>query len=256
MPSTIKKGSTGSDVVLCQERLNVYNYVCDVDGIFGNATETAVMEFQSDHSLVPDGIVGPKTWDALLAAPASVGDPTIDGLDPLSRSMLVEIAWYLGWEYGSGSQPSYVAQPSTLSPSNVVWAPGKLTTTVCCVFVAGILGRVYQTTAHWTANAWQRFMVPADDPWGMVNECVAAGIGTAYTGTPAAGKWYVVQGWNGLVNGQVVEGSSGHQWLQWGPDRLAQATLTSAGGITWTYRAWSPTRYQEIRLVELITPNP
>ena len=32
------------------------------DGVFGPETEATVRVFQRDHGLVPDGIVGPKTW--------------------------------------------------------------------------------------------------------------------------------------------------------------------------------------------------
>ena len=37
-------------------------------GTFGPRTEAAVRAFQRDHGLVPDGIVGPKTWVALDGA--------------------------------------------------------------------------------------------------------------------------------------------------------------------------------------------
>lgn len=39
-----------------------------VDGFFGPITEAAVRRFQREHGLVPDGIVGPNTWAALLNA--------------------------------------------------------------------------------------------------------------------------------------------------------------------------------------------
>ena len=37
------------------------------DSDFGGRTEAAVRDFQRLHGLVPDGIVGPKTWTALDA---------------------------------------------------------------------------------------------------------------------------------------------------------------------------------------------
>jgi hypothetical protein len=56
----LKKGSRGSDVKILQEFLNI-----GADGIFGSGTEAAVKSWQSDNKLTPDGIVGPKTWDAM-----------------------------------------------------------------------------------------------------------------------------------------------------------------------------------------------
>lgn len=67
MPSTIRKGSRGSDVTLCQESLTKHGYPCGADGIFGSGTEAKVKEFQSANGLVADGIVGRGTWGKLLA---------------------------------------------------------------------------------------------------------------------------------------------------------------------------------------------
>ena len=57
---TVRRGSTGADVRLLQERLNIA-----VDGIFGPITESAVRAFQRANGLQVDGIVGPATWAAL-----------------------------------------------------------------------------------------------------------------------------------------------------------------------------------------------
>lgn len=57
---TIRKGSRGSDVKYLQSLLHLAE-----DGIFGPMTQEAVIEFQRQHGLTPDGIVGPKTWFAL-----------------------------------------------------------------------------------------------------------------------------------------------------------------------------------------------
>ena len=37
-----------------------------MDGIFGPATNNAVRDFQDDHDLAVDGIVGPQTWRMLI----------------------------------------------------------------------------------------------------------------------------------------------------------------------------------------------
>lgn len=68
---TIRKGSTGPDVVECQEDLITLGYDLSpygADGKFGAKTEAAVKQFQKDHGLVADGVVGPATWAALDAA--------------------------------------------------------------------------------------------------------------------------------------------------------------------------------------------
>ena len=66
---TIRRGSTGEFVIVCQEILVDLGYdlgPSNVDGKFGPKTEAAVKTFQQRHGLQPDGVVGPKTWAQLL----------------------------------------------------------------------------------------------------------------------------------------------------------------------------------------------
>jgi hypothetical protein len=56
----LKKGSKGREVKELQDFLNI-----TADGDFGPGTEKAVKKWQKDNGLVDDGIVGPKTWDAM-----------------------------------------------------------------------------------------------------------------------------------------------------------------------------------------------
>ena len=61
----LKMGSKGDYVVIAQGRLVVAGYDIVVDGIFGQKTKQAVIEFQKYHDLVADGIIGRKTWKKL-----------------------------------------------------------------------------------------------------------------------------------------------------------------------------------------------
>ena len=62
---TLRKGSRSSYVKNLQQSLKDVKYHTSVDGIFGSKTQTMVKQFQSDHNLSPDGIVGRLTWAAL-----------------------------------------------------------------------------------------------------------------------------------------------------------------------------------------------
>ena len=61
-----KLGSTGSEVRNIQSRLKSWGYYSgSVDGIYGNVTMKAVMRFQANNGLTPDGIAGPKTLEKI-----------------------------------------------------------------------------------------------------------------------------------------------------------------------------------------------
>jgi N-acetyl-anhydromuramyl-L-alanine amidase AmpD len=59
---TLRRGSTGELVSTLQRAIGILD-----GGVFDSITEAAVRNFQRDHALVPDGIVGPRTWAAIQA---------------------------------------------------------------------------------------------------------------------------------------------------------------------------------------------
>lgn len=69
--AVLRQGSTGQDVITLQYLLNVigeyYPGIPEIaqDGIFGSGTRQAVIAFQNEMRLAPDGIVGARTWNAL-----------------------------------------------------------------------------------------------------------------------------------------------------------------------------------------------
>jgi len=68
---TIGPGATGRPVAILQRRLNDLGHGLKVTRVFDAPTEAAVKTFQRNHNLTVDGIVGPDTWAALLAATAT-----------------------------------------------------------------------------------------------------------------------------------------------------------------------------------------
>ena len=61
---TLKLNSRGNEVKQLQQKLKI-----TADGIFGQQTLHAVLNFQRQNNLQPDGIVGPLTWSLLLSSP-------------------------------------------------------------------------------------------------------------------------------------------------------------------------------------------
>lgn len=62
----LRYGMRGDAVAELQQALVDVGYELDVDGIFGDATDAAVRDFQTNNELDVDGTVGPETWGALV----------------------------------------------------------------------------------------------------------------------------------------------------------------------------------------------
>lgn len=90
---TLRRGSKGKWVTTVQTMLKNKGYdlgPCGVDGDFGKATEKAVKEFQADHGLDPDGVVGPKTYDALEEQGTNLYTVTIPHLTKYKAESLLK----------------------------------------------------------------------------------------------------------------------------------------------------------------------
>ena len=66
--ATLRRGHQGNLVYLLQGLLLGRGYYSGaLDGDFGVLTEAAARNFQAEHGLLDDGVVGPKTWARLAA---------------------------------------------------------------------------------------------------------------------------------------------------------------------------------------------
>jgi len=64
--STVQSGATGFRVTAIQHLLRARGQSLTLDGVFGAVTVSRVKAFQTSRSLLADGVVGPRTWAALV----------------------------------------------------------------------------------------------------------------------------------------------------------------------------------------------
>lgn len=82
-----RQGDQGEPVRDIQDRLSALAFPSEGDprGIFGDATASAVRNFQASRGLTVDGIVGPDTWRALVASGYRLGDRMLYHRVPMMR---------------------------------------------------------------------------------------------------------------------------------------------------------------------------
>jgi murein L,D-transpeptidase YcbB/YkuD len=63
---TLKKGMTGEDVKMVNEKLKLWDFDVAIDDRFSDMTEKAVKTLQRIYKLKPDGIIDQETWNIII----------------------------------------------------------------------------------------------------------------------------------------------------------------------------------------------
>lgn len=98
--TTQRMGSTGAQVKAVQQLLNEQGQAAGAaDGSFGPATQSAVAAYQAAHGLDQDGVVGARTWTALLSAGSTATlqeGASGDGVKRLQRALTATLGSAVG----------------------------------------------------------------------------------------------------------------------------------------------------------------
>lgn len=109
---TLKRGSTGPDVLRLQQKLTAAGFWLGTpDGTFGHLTQQAVWAAQKFYGLTRDGVVGPQAWAKILtgARPTPRKGSGYRIEVDVSRQLLLvvwgnSVKWTLNTSTGSGSR--------------------------------------------------------------------------------------------------------------------------------------------------------
>lgn len=92
LPALSRRGSRGEEIKQIQTVLKDRElYEGNIDGIYGSQTEKAVIQFQKQMGLTPDGIVGPKTLSAMGLGDVPSGVTGIGGYSANEVALLARI---------------------------------------------------------------------------------------------------------------------------------------------------------------------
>lgn len=98
-------GSRGQAVRTLQDKLSKLGYYHFwIDGIFGKYTRAAVINYQKAHRLVPDGIVGPKTWASLNNMRVEAASVSVNSNSALADKIIANAKSLIGTPYKWGGQ--------------------------------------------------------------------------------------------------------------------------------------------------------
>ncbi|MBE9079765.1 peptidoglycan-binding protein [Romeria aff. gracilis LEGE 07310] len=112
---TLQLGSLGERVSELQSMLTLLSfYSGEVDGVYSESTQAAVVQFQTAAGLEANGVVGPDTWEKLLPTPGSIADtPDMPAEEPAMESANADDAASLE----ASSELPDLDQPAPASPA-------------------------------------------------------------------------------------------------------------------------------------------
>lgn len=115
----LRHGHSGEEVTQLQKLLSELGfYKSSVDGIFGDKTKTAVLEFQGKMNLAKDGIVGPTTRRTLQAQQIKLSPPGSHTV--VSGETLAVIAGKYGLSTSSLIRINNLKNPDRIFPGDVL----------------------------------------------------------------------------------------------------------------------------------------
>lgn len=95
----LSQGASGSAVLDLQSLLTADGFRCSLDGRFGPATRSAVQDLQRSRGLSADGVVGPRTWQAVFSQNYTVAPG--DTIDAIAARLSVPPDWIITANGGS-----------------------------------------------------------------------------------------------------------------------------------------------------------
>ncbi len=165
--AVLKNGSRGSEVKEVQRRLKRWGYYNGaVDGVFGQSTKAAVIQFQKKNGLKADGVVGKATYKALgmnSSYNALVGQAT--GNTNSSEFSSSEVYLLAKTIYAEGRGEPYVGQ--------VAIGAVVLNRVRNNAFPNTITGVVYQKHAFTAVSDGQINLTPNDTAMRAARDAIA-----------------------------------------------------------------------------------
>jgi peptidoglycan hydrolase-like protein with peptidoglycan-binding domain len=220
----IRRGDKGEMVTRLQKALAGAGYLSatSVDGIFGPGTEAAVIRFQSDHHLLPDGVFGSNSNDAL----------PLQSIDAQSRSIDQDAAHAMTMAHAAHADGSL--SPINIDDNGVLHGDGiTYVQTERIQSLATPDGHIEGMLWHWTdtrsagaVNLARRIIKKPGA--GSCHLWIDRTGAMAQSGTAKQGTWHA----GGESAATLIRDSQG-QWMLCPPQLRGKTRSWGANSVLW-----------------------